>query len=155
MDFTYSKEKMTFQIYNSTKELMPQLFDDAFYFTYPAATVQCTKNAKSITSKPFKVDLFSTDNKNIIQAELPGIKKENVKVCLENDLLSIEVDNSVEDSKVKYICKERNKGKFIRSLQLPKDTNFDSASSNFQDGILEITFENLSDQDGKRIIKIQ
>ncbi|MEN8160261.1 MAG: Hsp20/alpha crystallin family protein, partial [Myxococcota bacterium] len=81
------------------------------------------------------------DEKNfIVTAELPGTKREDVTVELEDDLLTIrgEKRNEREEKKEKRRFVERSYGTFSRSFTLPANANADKVSASFKDGVLTV-----------------
>ncbi|GIN58979.1 heat-shock protein [Lederbergia ruris] len=90
----------------------------------------------------FKVDVRETDNEYLIEAELPGIKKEDIDISFNDDgRLSIAVNRneSIEekDEDNTYIHKERRYGSMQRSLYL-ENAKPDEISAKMQDGLLKI-----------------
>ena len=89
------------------------------------------------------------DEKNItIEAEIPGVKKEDIKVSVneENVLVLKGTKNretKTEDTKdgATYLRVERNFGEFTRSFVLPDNVNTDSIDAEFKDGLLKVVLE--------------
>jgi HSP20 family protein len=77
----------------------------------------------------------------LVHAELPGLKKENVKVTVTGDVLELEGERKVEkeDKNNGYIHSERSYGRFYRAIPIPEGANAENAAAEFADGILEIT----------------
>lgn len=95
-----------------------------------------------------KIDI-SEDEKNIfLQAEVPGVKKDEIKISLENNLLTIAGEKKKsKDENVKSLRSERKFGKFSRSFKITDAVNPEKIDANLEDGILKITFEkNLEDK---------
>lgn len=95
-----------------------------------------------------KIDISEDENSIFIYAELAGIKKEDVKVSINDDnLISIKGKKEKEfkeekegqDNKIVYLLMERSFGEFTRSFQLPDNVDRESISAKFEDGILNIT----------------
>jgi HSP20 family protein len=85
---------------------------------------------------------ISDDEKNIyVEAEIPGVKKENVKVTLQDNILTItgEKKKEIEEKDKKLFRSERVYGSFTRSFTLPEDINPDTVDAKFENGILNIT----------------
>jgi HSP20 family protein len=85
---------------------------------------------------------ISDDEKNIyVEAEIPGVKKEDVKVTLQDNILTItgEKKKETEEKDKKFFRSERVYGFFTRSFTLPEDINPDSVDAKFDNGILNIT----------------
>lgn len=103
----------------------------------------------------FKADIKETDKKYVIQAELPGIDKDNIKIDLTNDYLTISASNDeiVEEEKENYIRKERRSGKFQRCFYV-KNIKQDEINANYNNGILEIKLPKTIGENNKRRIQI-
>lgn len=83
------------------------------------------------------------DEKNIyIQAELPGLRREDVKIKVSEEgvlTLTGEKRQDYQSGGKKFVRLERTYGKFERSILLPEAVQTDAISASFKDGILEIT----------------
>jgi HSP20 family protein len=77
----------------------------------------------------------------LVHAELPGLKKEEVKVTITGDLLAIEGERktATEEKKGGWVHMERNYGKFYRAIAMPEGANAANATAEFADGVLAIT----------------
>ena len=86
------------------------------------------------------IDVKREKGKLLIHAELPGLKKEDVRVAITGDLLEIEGERKLETEEKRngYVHSERNYGKFYRAIALPERANAEKASAEFADGVLEI-----------------
>jgi HSP20 family protein len=87
------------------------------------------------------VEIFQRDNRLIVRADLPGLKKDDVKVHVEENVLIIEGERK-EESEVKkegLYRSERTYGSFYRGLSLPEGVKADQIDASFKDGVLEIT----------------
>jgi len=87
------------------------------------------------------VDIVEKDGHYEIKADLPGVKKEDVKVNLENGVLTIEANHQEEKSEEKdgkVIRKERRTGRFLRSFTLGENVQDKDIKANFTDGVLLI-----------------
>jgi HSP20 family protein len=87
-----------------------------------------------------RVDAFEKDGNLIVKAELPGVKKEDVQVELEDGNLVIRGECRAE-SEVKdedFYRLERSTGTFFRRLPLPFDVQPDQIEANMVDGVLEV-----------------
>ncbi|MEQ8197589.1 MAG: heat shock protein Hsp18 [Clostridiaceae bacterium] len=92
----------------------------------------------------FKVDLKETDDKYLIEADLPGVKKEDIKVDIKDNYLVINAkrEESKEDKKENYVRREKHYGEFTRSFYVDNiDENTIDAA--FKDGVLKITLQKL------------
>ncbi|MCX6958716.1 MAG: Hsp20/alpha crystallin family protein [Chthoniobacterales bacterium] len=86
------------------------------------------------------VDITEDDKEYLVTAELPQVRKENVKVTLENGILSISGERKFEKEEKgkKYHRIERSHGSFLRSFDLPDDADATKVDAKFSDGILSV-----------------
>ena len=86
------------------------------------------------------VDITEDEKEYLIKAELPEVKKEDVKVTVENGTLSITGERKFEKEEKgkKYHRVERAYGSFMRSFTLPEGTTGDKVSAEFKDGVLKV-----------------
>jgi HSP20 family protein len=93
-----------------------------------------------------KIDI-SDDEKNIyIEAEIPGVKKDQISISLEDNIVTIkgEKKEETEENQGKnYYRSERSYGSFVRSFTLPNEVNPDSCEAKFEEGILKIKIEKV------------
>lgn len=87
------------------------------------------------------IEVKEKEGKLIVRAELPGVKKEDVKVNVTDDMLTLEGERKEEKEEKRegYYHSERCYGKFFRSIPLPEGAQTDQAAAQFKDGVLEIT----------------
>jgi HSP20 family protein len=85
-------------------------------------------------------DITEDDKEYIIKAELPDVKKEDVKVTVENGVLTIAGERRFEkeEKKKKYHRVERAYGSFVRSFALPDLAAADKVKAEFKDGMLTV-----------------
>jgi HSP20 family protein len=86
------------------------------------------------------VDITEDDKEYLIKAELPEVKKEDVKVTVENGVLTITGERKFEKEEKgkKYHRVERAYGNFVRSFTLPDDADANKVSAEFKDGVLKV-----------------
>ncbi|MEI7962361.1 MAG: Hsp20/alpha crystallin family protein [Verrucomicrobiota bacterium] len=86
------------------------------------------------------VDITEDDKEYLVTAELPQVRKENVKVTVENGILSISGERKFEKEEKgkKYHRIERSFGSFLRSFDLPDDADASKVDAKFSDGILNV-----------------
>jgi HSP20 family protein len=85
-------------------------------------------------------DITEDDKEYLIKAELPEMKKEDVKVTVENGVLTISGERKFEkeENKKKYHRVERCYGTFMRSFALPDDADFSKVNAEFKNGMLTV-----------------
>lgn len=86
------------------------------------------------------VDIYEDANNVFVKAELPGLKKEDIEVSLENGELSISGERkSASHADAKSHRSERFFGRFERAIILPAEVKADQVNANYQDGVLTVT----------------
>jgi HSP20 family protein len=85
-------------------------------------------------------DITEDEREYLIKAELPEMKKENVKVSVESGVLTITGERKFEkeEKKKKYHRVERGYGKFTRSFTLPDDADASKVKAEFKNGLLTV-----------------
>ena len=103
-----------------------------------------------------KCDIYEKDNKYHIEMDVPGFKKEDLKINLENNYLTIKAEkkNEVKDDSKKYIRRERSYSKFERSIYLG-DADEEKISAEYKDGILTIVVPKMDEKKSKKYIEIR
>ena len=98
------------------------------------------KEALTVTQWSPLVDITEDEKEYLIQAELPDMKKEDVRLSVENDVLTISGERKFEkeDKGRKYHRIERAYGSFVRSFSLSEDADGSNVSANFKDGVLKV-----------------
>src|ERR1700730_13207181 len=87
-----------------------------------------------------EVDISQDDQGYLLKADLPEMKKDDVRVTVEDDILSVsgERKSLKEDQKRKFHRMERSFGNFRRSFTLPEDADSTKVTAEFRDGVLKI-----------------
>jgi HSP20 family protein len=88
-----------------------------------------------------KVDVFEKDNRLFTRIDLPGVKKENVKVEVTDGhlVLSGERTEEKEEKKDNVYRTEREYGSFYRAVPLPEGVKLEEVKATFADGVLEVS----------------
>jgi HSP20 family protein len=86
------------------------------------------------------VDIQETDNEFIVRADLPGVKKEDIKVAVADGILAVEGDRRQEkEEKGKRFHKvEREYGRFVRRFALPTEVDGEKVHAEFKEGVLNV-----------------
>jgi len=87
------------------------------------------------------IEVKEKEGKLFVTAELPGVKKEDVKVHIDGDTLVVEGERKQEKEEKRegYYHSERSYGTFYRSIPLPEGAKPDLTSAQFINGVLEVT----------------
>lgn len=88
----------------------------------------------------FRTDVTDTGDAYKLEAELPGFKKEDISIDIENDCLTISAERKADNSEEKpnFVKRERYYGSFSRSFDV-SGINVDGIDAEYTDGILSIT----------------
>lgn len=136
---------MLSKYYSPEIRLFTSIFDELFEM--PATN--------SMVKTPVH-DVIENDNEYQIDLLLAGIKKEDISINVEKDILTINAERK-ENKDTKYNRKETFFGKYKRSFTLPENVDKENIGASLEDGILKITvpkFENKASVD-KKIIEIK
>ena len=95
----------------------------------------------SMITPSFKVDISEDENNIFIEADMPGVKKEDIKVSMDNDLLSITAERtqSEEEKKKGFHRVERSWGCLSRSFTLGENVNTEKIEAKYDNGVLKLT----------------
>jgi len=100
---------------------------------------------KTKTDEPWypAVDILNEKEAVVLNMELPGIKKEDISVNIEDRVLTIKGERKFEseEKKDRYFRKERSYGSFKRSFSLSDDVLIDDVNAEFKDGVLKLTLK--------------
>jgi HSP20 family protein len=88
-----------------------------------------------------QVEMFERDNNFVVRADLPGMTRDDVKLELTDNGISIEGERRDENEErgEGFYRSERTYGKFYRRIPLPEGVQVDDASASFTNGVLEVT----------------
>ena len=111
---------------------------------------------RSLVNDTFKVDVVDAGKEYTIEAELPGVKKEEVSAAFNDGKLTIGVkrEESREDSKKNYIHKERRYSSMERSVYLA-DAKADGITAKMEDGVLRVTVPKQEKVDDAHSIEVE
>ncbi|HTN95199.1 MAG TPA: Hsp20/alpha crystallin family protein [Gallionella sp.] len=87
------------------------------------------------------VDISETDSAYLIKGEIPGVKKEDVKVTIEDGMLTIQGERKQEKEEKgkKFHRVECSYGSFMRNFRVPDDADENSVKAEFKNGMLNVT----------------
>ncbi len=88
----------------------------------------------------FRTDVIDTGDAFKLESELPGFKKEDIKIDIENDVLTISAERKADtkEEKDNYVKRERFYGSFSRSFDV-SGINVDGIEAAYTDGVLTVT----------------
>lgn len=106
----------------------------------PAMKSEGDKEAMTVAEWSPLVDISEDEKEYLVKAELPEIKKEDVKLTVQDDVLCISGERKYEKEEKgkKYHRMERAYGSFMRSFTLPEDADGSKVAAEYKDGILKV-----------------
>jgi len=127
------------------------VFDDLMkgFLVRPVATADVGETVRRI-----KIDVTEKDGEYKVLAEIPGVKKDNIQVDIEGDVVSISAEARAEkDVKEgeRVIHSERYFGKISRSFRLGQEVDQAKASAKYTDGVLELVLPKKTAASAKRV----
>jgi len=99
------------------------------------------------------IEMMEKEDRFIVKAELPGVRKEDIDLQLTGDTLNIKGERKAE-SEVKeenYYCCEHSYGSFFRSITIPSSVDAKKIEASYNDGILEVTLPKAPEAKPKKI----
>jgi len=99
------------------------------------------------------VDIAEHENEYLVKVELPGVNKDDVKITLQEDVLTIrgEKKQEKETKGSNYHRVERSYGSFERSFSLPSTVKGENVDASYKDGILTVTMPKAEEAKPKQI----
>lgn len=99
------------------------------------------------------VDIFENKDKIVIEAELAGMKPEDVDVSIENNVITLRGERKFEknEESENYHRVERSYGSFTRSFTLPRTVISDEADASFENGVLSITLPKREEAKARKV----
>ena len=131
--------------------LVPSIFSDNFFddfFEFPFIDDRAEKNAERKlyghhAANLMKTDIKEFDDKYEVEIDLPGFKKDEISIELENGYLTVSaakgLDKDEEDKKGKYIRKERYAGAMQRSFYVGENLTQEDIKAKYENGILRLS----------------
>ena len=110
------------------------------YLGRPAVQTETGKEAMTVAEWSPLVDITEDEKEYLIKADLPEVKKEDVKLTVQDDVMSISGERKYEKEEKgkKYHRVERAYGSFMRSFTLPEDADGSKVSAEYKDGVLKV-----------------
>lgn len=127
------------------------IFDDFVkgFFVRPLAAVEAGESARRL-----KVDVSEKDTEYRVLAEIPGVKKDEIQVDIEGDVVTISAETRAEkDVKEgeRVIHSERYYGKMSRSFRLGQEVDQTKANAKYTEGVLELVLPKKAAANAKRL----
>ena len=126
--------------WNPFKELEEMEKRLSTYFNRPALRTQVEKEAMTVAEWSPLVDITEDDKENLIKADLPEVKKEDVKLTVQDGVMTISGERKYEKEEKgkKYHRVEREYGSFMRNFTLPEAADGSKVSAEYKEGVLRV-----------------
>jgi HSP20 family protein len=111
-----------------------------FFGLAPVGTINGGQELMTLAQWSPSVDISEDDKEWLIKADLPDVKKEDVKVTVENGVLAVTGERKFEkeEKEKNYHRVERSYGNFFRSFTLPEGADGAKVAAEFKDGVLRV-----------------
>ena len=130
------------------------LFDDFFKDIAHGFYVRPLHGDGVPTPSQIKVDVKETDGGYTVQAEVPGVPKEDIHVSIDGNVVSLRAEVRQHDQKTegeKVLRSERYFGSVARSFQLPVDVDAAQAKAKYDNGVLTLTLPKKQGGNAQRL----
>ncbi len=125
------------------EDLLDGFFDDFSGFPFYDDGKRSGKLQKQLygrrSDKLMRTDVRETDHEYIFAIDLPGFKKENIQVSIENGYLTVAAQKTVDKESARYLRKERFSGSLQRSFYVGEDIREEDVQAAFKHGVLRLT----------------
>ena len=118
-----------------------------------AAVKQADEGSERLAEWQPQVDLYETDAKVVVLAELPGVASEDFTLTIHEGRLVLEGERQAPHGRdqMRYLQTERRYGPFRRSIALPGKVEDDSISAKLTNGVLEVVISKKAKPQGRRV----
>jgi len=100
-----------------------------------------------------RLDIQDTDQAYEVRADIPGVKKEDIKVSVDGRQVSLSVqsEQASQQQQEGMLWRERRSGQWYRSFGLPQEVDDTQAQARYQDGVLHLTLPKKAGTGGTRL----
>jgi HSP20 family protein len=122
-------------------------------FRRSSDSVQASRESMTVADWSPSADITETDTAYLIKAEIPGVNKQDVKVSVQDGMLTIQGERKMEKEEKgkKFHRVECSYGSFVRSFRMPDDVDENSVNAEFKDGMLNVTLPKSAQAKAKAI----
>ncbi|MFB3902772.1 MAG: Hsp20/alpha crystallin family protein [Acidobacteriota bacterium] len=104
-----------------------------------------------------QIEAFEREGQFVVRADLPGLRREDVKIEVEEDSIVLQGERRQErqEEREGFYRSERAYGSFYRMIPLPPGVDVEKAKASFRDGVLEVTMPAPKLKERRRRIEIE
>ena len=126
------------------RQVMDRLFEDAFVMP---------RGGDGQTWGSPALNVYEEDEQLMVEAQLPGLKPEDLDINVEQGVLTISGQTVSEEERTErnYLVREHRAGRFSRSLRLPATYDADACTAKFEHGVLRLSFPKSESAKPRRI----
>ena len=99
------------------------------------------------------VNVYEKEDQIVVEAEMPGMKKDDIEVSVQDHVLSLSGERKEEkETKEKHFYRrERVEGSFMRSISLPTNVDSEKIDAKYKNGVLTLTIPKAEEAKTKRV----
>ena len=130
------------------------LFDDIFKEFAPGYFIKPLHGDPLPSAAQIKIDVKETDAAYVVQAEVPGVAKEDIHVSIDGSVVTLRAEIKQADSQTegeKVLRSERYFGAVSRSFQLPQDIDQATSKAKYDSGVLTLTLNKKQANGSQRL----
>ncbi len=137
-----------YEAFDDTFEKFRNDFEDLLFPSTWANTFSIMPETRVPT-----MDLEDNEKEYLLKAEMPGFKKENIEIDVQDNyvVISGEVGWKYDKKEHEYLCKERACKTFYRTVDLPEEVDVNGVTANLNDGVLEICLPKKTPKQKRKI----
>ena len=142
--------------------LMPSIFGEDLFDDFMRFPTERQANRTQAAAELMRTDVRDVDCNYELYIDLPGYKKEDLKIHLKEGYLTItaarQIENDENNTEGKYVRRERYMGSCSRSFFVGKNLHQDNIRAKYENGVLKVTFpkeENRKEIEEKKYISIE
>ena len=142
-----------FHEFRNMRQQMDQMFNNSFGRFRQAPDFQSLWSGTTFSPS---MDMEEKKDRYIIRMDIPGADKSNISVDIDDRKLTVsgKVDETVEEQGKNTLRRERRRGEFTRSIQLPGPVKSDEMNAEYKNGVLVITLPKEKTEGSKRNIEV-
>jgi HSP20 family protein len=143
------REKRDLPTTRRAQEWNPFRMMDELFRWDPYGALERTRGVEFLPS----FDVKETKDSYLVEADLPGVKEENVEISLSGNVLSISGhrEQETKDEGDQWFVVERSHGQFVRSFVLPEGADAENVKADMKNGVLKITIPKRPEVQPRRI----